>query len=323
RAARGGAARGHGPPAGRAPDRAAARPAGAPLRGPPRHDPLLPDLHRGLRADARRAARQHADPRLSPLRARLLSFRDGLRLRDRLPAPRSRGHHPLPPAPCPRARSRGGPGVRGSRLTMLALSGIALLSIAPLLYMARVSLGVGNALPIAPADWWGGGWTLDHYRALAASGGMGRFALNSLIVTAVAVPIQIVLSAAGGHALARGRFVAKGVFLALATAFLILPRQVTLVPLYLLFSRLGLLDTYAGLILPHLADPFGVLFMAHYYQSLSPELEEAARTDGLGPRAIFWRIILPLSGPGLAVVGVNGFLTTWNAFLNPLVLTTS
>ena len=213
--------------------------------------------------------------------------------------------------------------MRGSRLTMLALSGIALLSIAPLLYMARVSLGVGNALPIAPADWWGGGWTLDHYRALAASGGMGRFALNSLIVTAVAVPIQIVLSAAGGHALARGRFVAKGVFLALATAFLILPRQVTLVPLYLLFSRLGLLDTYAGLILPHLADPFGVLFMAHYYQSLSPELEEAARTDGLGPRAIFWRIILPLSGPGLAVVGVNGFLTTWNAFLNPLVLTTS
>jgi multiple sugar transport system permease protein len=63
--------------------------------------------------------------------------------------------------------------------------------------------------------------------------------------------------------------------------------------------------------------------MAHYYQTLSPELEEAARTDGLSPAAIFWRIVLPLSGPGLAVVGVNGFLTTWNAFLHPLVLTTS
>ncbi|TMQ57505.1 MAG: carbohydrate ABC transporter permease [Candidatus Eisenbacteria bacterium] len=174
-----------------------------------------------------------------------------------------------------------------------ALSVVALISLAPLLYMARVSLGVGNALPVAPADWWSGGFTLEHYRALGTSGGMGRFALNSLLVTGIAVPIQILLSAAAGHALARGRFAAKGVYLALATAFLILPRQVTLVPLYLLFSRLGLLDTYAGLILPHLADPFGVLFMAH------------------------------LSGPGLAVVGVNGFLITWNAFLHPLVLTTS
>ena len=206
---------------------------------------------------------------------------------------------------------------------MVALSVVALISLAPLLYMARVSLGVGNALPIAPSDWWSGGFTLEHYRTLSASGGMGRFALNSLLVTGIAVPLQILLSAAAGHALARGRFAAKGIYLGLPTAFLILPRQVTLVPLYLLFSKLGLLDTYAGLILPHLADPFGVLFMAHYYQTLSPELEEAARTDGWSPAAIFWRIVLPLSGPGLAVVGVNGFLTTWNAFLHPLVLTTS
>jgi len=209
-----------------------------------------------------------------------------------------------------------------SRAAIL-LSAVALVSIAPLLYMARVSLGVGNSLPIAPSDWWSGGFTLDHYRALGSGSGMGRFALNSLLVTGIAVPFQILLSAAAGHSLARGRFAAKGVFLGLATAFLILPRQVTLVPLYLLFARLGLLNTYPGLILPHLADPFGVLFMAHYYQTLSPELEEAARTDGLSPSAIFWRIVLPLSGPGLAVVGVNGFLTTWNAFLHPLVLTTS
>ncbi|HMI31557.1 MAG TPA: carbohydrate ABC transporter permease, partial [Candidatus Limnocylindrales bacterium] len=179
-----------------------------------------------------------------------------------------------------------------------ALTGFALLSIAPLIYMARVSLGAGNSLPIAPSDWWSGGLTLEHYRALGSGSGMGRFAINSLLVTGIAVPLQILLSAAAGHALARGRLRAKGVYLGLATAFLILPRQVTLVPLYLLFAKLGLLDTYAGLILPHLADPFGVLFMAHYYQTLSPELEEAARTDGFSPRAIFWKIILPLSGPG-------------------------
>ena len=204
-----------------------------------------------------------------------------------------------------------------------ALSAFAALSLLPLMYMARVSLGVGSALPIAPSDWWTGGLTLDHYRDLASGGPMARFALNSLVVTGVAVPVSILISAAAGHAIARARFAGRGVLLGLAAAFLILPRQVTLVPLYLLFAKLGLLDTYAALILPHLADPFGMLFMAHYYQTLSPELEEAARTDGLSPASIFWRIVLPLSGPGLAVVGVNGFLTTWNGFLHPLVLTTS
>ncbi len=204
-----------------------------------------------------------------------------------------------------------------------ALGLIALLSLAPLLYMARVSLGKGADLPIAPADWWGRPLSLEHYRDLFSGGPMARFALNSIVVTGVAVPLQILLAAAAGHALARARFVGRGVFLALATAFLILPRQVTLIPLYLLMAFAGLLDSYPAIILPHLADPFGVLFMAHYYQTMSPELEEAARTDGWSASAIFWRIVLPLSGPGLAVVGVNGFLTTWNAFLHPLVLTTS
>lgn len=204
-----------------------------------------------------------------------------------------------------------------------ALGAISILSLAPLLYMMRISFGAGGDLPIAPADWWGKPFTLDHYHDLWTGGPMGRFGLNSLIVTGVAVPIQVLLAAAAGHALARSRFLGQGALLALATAFLILPKQVLLVPLYLLFANAGLLDTYPALVLPHLADPFGVLFMAHYYQTLTPELEEAARTDGLGGATIFWRIILPVSGPGLAVVGVNGFLTTWNAFLHPLVLTTS
>jgi multiple sugar transport system permease protein len=215
------------------------------------------------------------------------------------------------------APGEAGPGV------YLALTAIALVSLAPLLYMIRVSFGAGGDLPIAPADWWGQPLTLDHYRDLWTGGPMARFAWNSIVVTGVAVPIQVLFAAAAGHALARAGFLGRGALLALATAFLILPKQVLLVPLYLLFANAGLLDTYPALVLPHLADPFGVLFMAHYYQTLSPELEEAARTDGLGARAIFWKIVLPVSGPGLAVVAVNGFLTTWNAFLHPLVLTTS
>ena len=219
-------------------------------------------------------------------------------------------------------------GVRGARIdagtrTAIALAAVALLSLAPLLYMARVSLGKGGDLPIAPGDWFAHPLSLENYRDLFQGGPMARFTLNSIVVTGISVPIQILLAAAAGHALARTRFLGRGALFALATAFLILPRQVTLIPLYLLMAGAGLLDTYAALILPHLADPFGILFMANYYRTMTPELEEAARTDGMNPRRIFWRIVLPLSGPGLAVVGVNGFLTTWNAFLHPLVLTTS
>ena len=128
----------------------------------------------------------------------------------------------------------------------LGLSVVAFVSLAPLLYMARVSLGVGGDLPVAPSDWWGKPLTLEHYRSLASGGPMGRFAINSLVVSCVAVPIQLLLAAAAGHALARSRFLGKGLTLGLATAFLVLPRQVTLIPLYLLMARLGLLDTYRG-----------------------------------------------------------------------------
>src|SRR5262249_47774523 len=227
----------------------------APLCRSPQHDSLVPDLHRGFRAHARRTAREHADPGLLPLRSRLLSLRDGLCVRDRVPPARARGIDPARAAGDPgrrardgsedggrirtaRPRSGGSVSRRGRGRRQLGLytilSALALLSLAPLLYMARVSLSKGGDLPIAPQDWFGRPLAIEHYHDLFTGGPMGRFLLNSIIVTGIAVPIQILFSAAAGHALARVRFVGRGVFLALATAFLILPRQVTLVPLYLL-----------------------------------------------------------------------------------------
>jgi len=168
---------------------------------------------------------------------------------------------------------------RSSILVYAGLGAIALVSLAPLLYMARVSLGRGGDLPVTPGDWLAQPFSLEHYRTILTGGPMGRFALNSIVVTAVAVPLQVLFAAAAGHALARVRFIGRGVFIGLATAFLILPRQVTLVPLYLLLSRAGLLDTYLALILPHLADPFGVLFMAHYYQTMPSDMVSSGRNS--------------------------------------------
>jgi multiple sugar transport system permease protein len=102
---------------------------------------------------------------------------------------------------------------------------------------------------------------------------------------------------------------------------LMVPRQITMVPLYLLISRLHMIDTYFALTLPFLVDAFNVFLISQYITSLPTELEDAARVDGASDMGIFFRIVLPLSRPALAVVGINTFLVSWNSFLYPLILT--
>jgi multiple sugar transport system permease protein len=95
------------------------------------------------------------------------------------------------------------------------------------------------------------------------------------------------------------------------------------VPQFVLVSNLNLVNTYAGLVLPFLAGPFGVFLMRQYLLSLPDELIEAARVDGAGEFRIFWRIVLPLSRPALATLGILTFLSSWNNFLWPLVVATT
>ncbi len=149
---------------------------------------------------------------------------------------------------------------------------------------------------------------------------MPRFFFNSLVV-AVAVTLgNLVFAPMLGYALAKLRFAGKGVLMGLVLATLMLPGAATLIPLFVLMSALGLVNSYPALILPFLAGPFSVFLTRQFFIGLPDELLEAARMDGASEFRIFAQIAMPLAGPVLATLAILVFLGTWNAFIYPLVM---
>jgi ABC-type glycerol-3-phosphate transport system permease component len=165
--------------------------------------------------------------------------------------------------------------------------------------------------------------TADHYRALFAERAFWIPIRNSLIVALATTTLTLVLGTPCAYALARWRFRGRGVVLALILAMSMFP-QISIVPsLFLLLRAIGLIDTYAGLVLPYLtfAMPLAVWFLVTVFRQLPVEVEEAAMMDGASRVAVFRRIALPLAAPGLATTGLLTFLYCWNEFLFALTFT--
>ena len=148
-----------------------------------------------------------------------------------------------------------------------------------------------------------------------------RYLANSVFVSASITGLALLFHSMAGYALARLRFPGREtIFLAMFSTFLVsLP--VIIVPLFVMVRWLGLLDSYAGLIVPAIFNAFGIFLLRQYYLSIPRELEEAAMIDGAGYARIWWSLILPLSRPLLASLGILFFLVNWNAFLWPLTIT--
>lgn len=150
-----------------------------------------------------------------------------------------------------------------------------------------------------------------------------KWMVNSLIVATVVTVLILFLDSLAGYAFARKQFRGRdGLFLVLL-ATLMIPLPVTLLPTFLLANRLDLIDTYQILIFPGLAYPVGVFMMRQFIQTIPGELEDAARIDGMSDFGIYLRVILPLCVPGLAVLGLFTFTTSWSSFLWPLIVATS
>ncbi|WP_115726645.1 carbohydrate ABC transporter permease [Actinomyces culturomici] len=162
--------------------------------------------------------------------------------------------------------------------------------------------------------------TLDAYRSLSDVLPMGRIVANSLLVALVSTALQLMTGSMAGYAFARLDFPGKNVVFALYLATMMIPLQVLVVPLFILFKDLHLHDTYFALIAPTVASAFGAFMLRQAVQAVPRELDEAAIIDGAGHLRIFARIILPLITPSLATVGILAFMATWNSFLWPLVV---
>lgn len=145
----------------------------------------------------------------------------------------------------------------------------------------------------------------------------------------VTVQIAVVVNLAhvlfctmAGYAFARMHFPGRNVLFGIVIAVLMVPGQVFILPVYQIIQRLGLLNTVAGIVLPGLVSAFGIFLMRQFFASLPVELEEAARLDGANSFQIFWRVMLPLTAPGLSAMVVLGILDAWNDLMWPLVVAT-
>jgi raffinose/stachyose/melibiose transport system permease protein len=156
-------------------------------------------------------------------------------------------------------------------------------------------------------------------------GGFGGYFWTTILITALTLVGTVVLSVLAGYALARLYLPGKNIIFVTFIVGLMIPFFAVMTPLFYELKALNLLGTYAAVVLPALAGaagfglPLGVFLMRAFYMDLPEELADAARVDGAGEFAVFWRIMLPLSGPGVAVLAVLVFFQTWNVFILPLL----
>jgi multiple sugar transport system permease protein len=163
----------------------------------------------------------------------------------------------------------------------------------------------------------------SNYRDAWNQAPFGRFFVNSLIVTGTAVLSNLMLCSLAGYAFARLRFLGRELLFVALLATLMVPFQVIMIPTFLIVQHLGLVDSLGGLIAPNLVTPFGIFLLRQFFRTLPVDLEEAARIDGCTRLGVLFRVVLPLSLPALATLGIVTFLWTRNDFLWPLIVITS
>lgn len=146
---------------------------------------------------------------------------------------------------------------------------------------------------------------------------------NSVLVTGLVAGGQMLSAAMAGYVFARYEFRGKNLTFGIILDTMMVPMQVTIVPVFMLIRGMGLADTLLALIIPALPTAFGTFLMRQYFMGMPPELGEAAEIDGAGPWRVFFSVYLPLSTPGLAIVGILAFNYHWNEFFRPLIMTIS
>ncbi len=219
--------------------------------------------------------------------------------------------HPVKPTPV------------GAVLILITLIALSLAALVPLYWMFATSLTPSAMTVRFPPELVPSDPTLDNYRAVLRQPNFWSWVRNS-VIQATAVTVVIVATASmAGYAIAKLPFRGSKLLFWLFIISMMLPFEAILVPLFLVVSRLGMIDTYAGLLLPLMAAPFSIFLMKQFIQTLPSELIDAARVDGASEPRIFWEVVLPLVRPGLAFLGIITFVAQWNSFVWPLIVTRS
>jgi multiple sugar transport system permease protein len=200
---------------------------------------------------------------------------------------------------------------------------ISVATVVPFLFMASTSFTRSFTMMTYPPTLIPDNPSLDNYYQIIfvfQNGLFPRWFFNTIFTTLVITAGSLLLNTLSGYIFAKKDFYGKNVLFALLLSTLMVPGAVTLIPAFLMVNRLGLFNTYWALIIPALASPFGIFMMRQFIMSLPSELIESAKIDGASELRTFWSIIVPLSTPAMAALGIFTVINAWNNFLWPLVV---
>jgi multiple sugar transport system permease protein len=205
----------------------------------------------------------------------------------------------------------------------LILLPLSIIVVMPFVWMILTSFMTDTEINTIPPPLWPHHLYTGGYSTVLASSDFPYWFLNSLIVSGAAVIAQLVLCSLAGYAFARIQFRGSTVMLILVLATALIPIQLTVIPTFVIFHDIGLINTLGALILPQLTSALGIYLMYAFFQSFPRELEEAGRIDGCSRLQVFWKIVLPLAKPALAALGIITFIYAWNDLFWPLIAITS
>lgn len=191
--------------------------------------------------------------------------------------------------------------------------------ILPFIWMILSSVKTDAEILQIPPTIWPRDFTWDSFIKLFTEMNFAVYLKNTLIIVVFSF-LGLFLNAMAGYGFAKFKFKGKNKLFYLVLATMMIPGQVTMIPVYLLLNAVGLTNTMTGIVLPGLVGAFGIFLFRQFMSTISNDLIEAARLDGASEFYIFWRIILPISRPVLAVQGILTFIGAWNSFIWPLII---
>jgi multiple sugar transport system permease protein len=201
----------------------------------------------------------------------------------------------------------------------LVLAPIALLFVIPFAQMLMASLSPAEELVKFPPPFIPSRITFDGVVALFTTTDAVRWLMNSTIVSVVSIVSHVVLCSLAGYGFARLQFRGRNVGFFMIVATIMIPTQLLMIPTYIMFSKLGLVNTLAAAFVPWLASAFGIFLMRQFFLSIPAEVEEAAALDGANRLQIFLRVVLPLARPAMATLAIFTLLSSWNDLIWPLI----
>ena len=197
-----------------------------------------------------------------------------------------------------------------------------LLAMTPLWWMIAASLMPPGEANSIPPRLWPSAVTFEHYTALFTRLDLARYLLNSTLLAGAVTVISLLINSMAGYAFAKFRFRGRDRLFQGLLAALVIPAQVSMLPLFLLLKQFGLINTYWGVIIPGMASIFGIFLIRQYLLAIPDSLLDAARMDGAGEFRIYWSLVLPLCRPILVTLAIFTFMGAWNDFMWPLIVLT-